>query len=224
MGNRWFGSVIVAALVAVIAAGCVGPPPPPPQERTGDGTYYIGSSAGNCSYAAGETMYAAMNHVDYANSAVCGAFVKVTGPKGQVTVKITDQCPECASGDIDFSPEAFDLIANRVDGRVPISWHVVSGGNIGNIQYVVKDGSNQWWTAIQPRNHRNPVTKLEVLVGGTYQTLVRQDYNYFLASSGLGVGPYTIRLTDTYGEQLVTSGITLSPDVVQPTTVQFAAH
>ena len=39
-------------------------------------------------------MVAAMNADQYANSAVCGSFVEVTGALGTVTVRIVDQCPD----------------------------------------------------------------------------------------------------------------------------------
>jgi expansin (peptidoglycan-binding protein) len=192
----------------------------------GDGTYYQGDGSGNCGFPAGATvLYAAMNETDYENSRTCGAYVEATGPKGTVTVEIVDRCPECASGDLDFSPQAFGHIADLPDGRVPISWKVVSApAAVGPIQIVVKDGSNPWWIAFQVRQHANIVTSLEVQVGGQWQALERQQYNYFLASSGLGSGPFTIRLTDVYGQQLVQSGITLSPTVVQPTSLQFSRH
>ena len=194
---------------------------------TGEGTYYAGDGSGNCSYDAGGAgvLYAAMNEADYENAATCGGYVRATGPDGTVTVKIVDRCPECAAGDIDFGPEAFDLIADPVDGRVPISWELVSGGNIGNVQYRVKEGSSQWWLAIQPRNHRNLVTKLEIQTSdGSWVVLQREQYNYFVAPSGLGVGPFTVRLTDNHGQQLVHSGITVSPGSVQTTGTQFTAH
>ena len=210
----------LVAVVSVLACG-VGPG----NTYTGDGTFYNGGSGGNCSYAPEpDSMYAAMNAVDYENAHLCGAFVRATGPKGTVTVRIVDQCPECVHGDIDFSPEAFALIAEPAAGRVPISWQIVSGGAIGNVQYVVKDGANQWWFAIQPRNHRNVVNRLEVLIGGTWTDAPRTSYNYFIIESGAGPGPFTVRLTDIYGEVLVTSGIQLAPGVVQPSTSQFAAH
>jgi expansin (peptidoglycan-binding protein) len=82
--------------------------------RSGEGTYYGATGEGACSFdASSNRMVAAMNHTDYAGSAACGEYVTVTGPKGTITVRITDECPECAAGDIDLSGEAFALIADR---------------------------------------------------------------------------------------------------------------
>ena len=74
--------------------------------RTGEGTYYNADGTGNCSFdpSPEDLMVAAMNHADYDNAALCGAFIEVIGPKGRVVVRIVDRCPECARGDVDMSP------------------------------------------------------------------------------------------------------------------------
>ena len=176
----------------------------------GEGTYYDATGAGNCSFdpSPEDLMVAALNQTDYANAALCGAYIEVEGPKGIVTVRIVDRCPECASGDVDMSPEAFALIADLVAGRVPIRWRIVSPEMQGPIVYRFKEGSNQWWTAVQIRNHRNPVAKVEYrLSNGEFKAVPRTNYNYFVDASGLGPGPYTFRVTDMYGNVLQDAGI-----------------
>jgi expansin (peptidoglycan-binding protein) len=197
----------------------------PGETHNGEGTFYGGGSFGNCGFDQNVgVLYAAMNQADYQNARACGGYVRVTGPDGTVTVQIVDRCPECAPGDVDLSPEAFDRIADPVDGRVPISWTYVSGPDASPVQYKVKDGANQWWFAIQPRRHRNVVTKLEVQVNGQWVAIQRLNYNYFVADAGLGPGPFTIRLTDVHGQTLVHPGIALAPGAVQTASSQFAAH
>ncbi len=91
-----------------------------PVDHTGDGTYYDADGSGNCSFdPTGDLMVGAMNHTEYADSAVCGACVHITGPSGEATVKIVDQCPECKVGDIDLSPEAFSSWPTRAWGASP---------------------------------------------------------------------------------------------------------
>jgi expansin (peptidoglycan-binding protein) len=93
-------------------------------------------------------------------------------------------------------------------GRVPITWRVVSPIVAGPIAYHFKDGSNQWWTAVQIRNHRNPIAKFEYWNGSAWVSVERKDYNYFVQTNpGMGVGPYTFRVTDMYGNALTDSGI-----------------
>jgi expansin len=177
----------------------------------GIATYYDATGAGACMFdpSPGDLMVAAMNAEEYNNAAVCGAYVTVTGPKGVVTVRIVDLCPECRAGHLDLSREAFAQIANLPQGRVAIIWQVVSPALTGPIAYHFKDGSNQWWTAVQVRNHRNPIAKLEYRDdGGQWVTVPRTSYNYFVQTNpGMGPGPYTIRVTDSYSNTLTDSGI-----------------
>jgi expansin (peptidoglycan-binding protein) len=154
-------------------------------------------------------MVAAMNAAQYDTAALCGAYVRVMGPKGSVTVRIVDLCPGCKAGDLDLSREAFAQIADLAQGRVAITWQVVSPALVGPIAYHFKDGSNQWWTAVQIRNHRNPVAKLEYRsADGQWVTVPRTSYNYFVQTNpGMGPGLYTFRVTDRYGNALVDSGV-----------------
>lgn len=188
--------------------------------HTGQATYYVeADGTGNCSFDAisGDLMVAAISYLDYSDpnpAAYCGAYAEVTGPKGTITVRIVDKCPDvpdnptnpttgCGYGHLDLSTKAFDLIAERSQGRVAISWRVMSPTISGPIVYHFKDGSNPWWTAVQIRNHRNPIAKFEYKNSqGTWVEVTRTDYNYFVASSGMGSPPYTFRVTDTYGNVL----------------------
>ena len=174
-------------------------------------TYYHATGAGACSFEPSpqDLMVAAMNAEEFDNAAVCGAYLYVTGPKGAVTVRIVDLCPECKAGHLDLSREAFTQIAELPQGRVPITWQLVSPGLNGPIAYHFKDGSNQWWTAVQIRNHRNPIARLEYFTtGGQWVSVPRTSYNYFVQTNpGMGPGPYTFRVTDSYGNVLSDSGI-----------------
>lgn len=176
----------------------------------GIATYYAATGAGACSFdpSPGDLLVAAMNAVEYDNAATCGTYVYVAGPRGAVTVRIVDLCPECQAGHLDLSQEAFGQIADLPQGRVAITWQVVSPALSGPITYHFKDGSNQWWTAVQIRNHRNPIAKLEYYAGGGWVSVPRTSYNYFVQTNpGMGPGPYTFRVTDSYGRVLTDTGI-----------------
>ena len=193
------------------------PPEPNPTplpfgpQHTGDGTWYDADGGGNCTFppSPDNLLVAAINHVDYADAALCGAYVQITGPDGAVIVRIVDQCPGCAAGDIDLSYEAFGQIADPQLGRVPIHWQLVSYPLPTPIVYHFKDGSNQWWTAVQIRNHTNPISKVEYRdADGIFHEIERQSYNYFVQHTpGLGVGPYTFRVTDYFGHTLLDEGV-----------------
>ncbi|MEM7800657.1 MAG: expansin EXLX1 family cellulose-binding protein [Chloroflexota bacterium] len=189
------------------------PTPTPNSNPVNQGiaTYYNATGRGACSFDASpnDLMVAAMNAEEYDNAAYCGSYVEVTGPQGTITVRIVDLCPECKAGHLDLSREAFAEIAEIVQGRVDISWQLVSPPLDSPIAYRFKDGSNQWWTAVQVRNHRNPIAKLEYLNDDNQWIEVeRTSYNYFVQTGpGMGPGPFTFRVTDSYGNQLTDSGI-----------------
>lgn len=192
--------------------------------RQGEATWYNATGAGSCMFDASpnDLNVAAMNRPDFNTAAACGEYVFVSGPKGTVTVRIVDLCPGCASGDLDLSAEAFAKIANPLQGRVAITWQVVSPELSGPIAYHFKNMSSQYWTAVQIRNHRNPVAKFEYLQGGTtWVVLARTSYNYFIESNGMGPGPYTFRVTDLYGNVLTDSGIPLLDNATANGAAQF---
>ncbi len=198
---------------------------PTPPMRSGFATYYTwANGGGNCMFdpTPNDLMVGAMNPADYAGSAACGSCVSVTGPRGTVTIRIVDQCGDCPQGNIDLSPQAFERIADLAQGRVPITWRFVSCPVQGNIIYHFKEGSNQWWTAVQIRNHRHPVLRLEYLTsGGTFRTVNRMEYNYFVEPNGMGPGPYTFRVTDVYGHVLLDHDIPHIPNASVSGTGQF---
>lgn len=196
----------------MIDPGCTGDP----EVHSGEATYYtFADGSGNCSFPAtpNDLLVGAMNHTDYADSAVCGACASVVGPTGTVVVRLVDRCPECPQGDIDLSPEAFALIADIDLGRVPITWTYVACDVGGPIVYHFKDGSNPYWTAVQIRNHTYAIASVE---GRTppadFVSIPRLDYNFFVADSGLGDGPYDFRVTDVAGHVLQDTGIALIAD------------
>jgi expansin len=170
----------------------------------GIATWYDATGAGHCGYdASPEDMdVAAMNAPQFNKSAVCGSCAEVEGPQGTVRVRIVDSCPECASGHLDLSKQAFAKIAPIGDGRVTTRWRYVTCKVQGPVRYRIKEGSSQYWTAIQVRNHLLPIQKLEWQKGGTWVEAKREDYNYFVEPSGMGAGPVKIRITATDGQKL----------------------
>ncbi|HEY2671518.1 MAG TPA: hypothetical protein VGJ07_14265, partial [Rugosimonospora sp.] len=74
-------------------------------------------------------------------------------------------------------------------------------------------------------SHGNPLRSVEVRsAGGPWHALDRADYNYWLASSGLGTGPFSVRVTDVYGNRATASGIRMAPTALQQTQVWMYGH
>jgi hypothetical protein len=143
----------------------------------------------------------------------------VSGPDGSVTVEVVDQCPECQAGHIDLSEQAFARIAPLSAGLVPVTYHtIVDPPRPAPLSMLVKTGSSAYYLALLPINNGNPLATVAVSQGsGGWQELSRTTYGYWLASSGAGPGPFSVRLTDSLGHQATVHGITISPGVIQPT-------
>ncbi len=192
-------------------------------KQDGVATFYDADGSGNCSFDKSSDLdVAAMAKPEYNASASCGACLRVTGPKGDVLVRVVDSCPGCADGNVnlDLSAQAFAKIANPKDGRVPITYQLVSCQVTGNLAFHFKDGSSKYWTAIQVRNHRVPVKKLEYEKKGVYVTMERADYNYFIASDGVGDQPNGLKLRVTASDgQVIEDTLALSGGIQADSTV-----
>lgn len=147
----------------------------------------------------------------------------MTGVRGTVRVKVDNLCPECGPGHLDLSNEAFARLDDLGKGITPITYRQVVDPKLGNaLSFRVKEGSSQWWLAILVDNHGNPLRSVEVSTGGTtWRTLTRAAYNYWIADTGAGPGPFRVRVTDTRGHVAVASGIAVRPGQVQRTAVRL---
>jgi expansin (peptidoglycan-binding protein) len=197
---------------ATRASGC--PAEPAPAAVAGSATYYDATGRGSCSFdpprEPPDRMIAALSSADYAHASWCGACLVVAGPLGDVVVRVVDQCPGCRRGDLDLSREAFAQIAPLSAGRTKVAWREVPCPVAGPVVYQVKPGSNPQWTAIQLRNHRHRIARLEARdASGVYHAIARTDDNYFVAPGGLGPGPYALRVSDVHGHALEDSAIAL---------------
>lgn len=187
-------------------------------------SYDIGDGDGACSFGpSSDVMTAAMNTADYETSKACGAFVRVRAGGKSITVRITNECPApCVAGQLDLSREAFAKLAPLSAGRITVDWSLLSPAISDTVSIRYKTGSSRYWCGIQALGHRNPLARLEVRTGdGSWLSLPRAEYNYFLSEQGTGCGG-AIRLTDIYGERLTVEGLAVRAEAVQGTGVQFA--
>jgi len=66
--------------------------------------------------------YPGYNGVNPNDNPVCGRKITAQYNGKPVTVTVTDRCTACAETDLDFSPSAFDSIADPSLGRIGITW------------------------------------------------------------------------------------------------------
>ncbi|MGN0606539.1 MAG: expansin EXLX1 family cellulose-binding protein [Oscillospiraceae bacterium] len=193
--------------------------------HTGDGTFYGGGYVGGCAMLdpVDKDRYwiVAMNIFDYNNAQLAGAYIEVTGVRGTINMLVTDLLPEGKKGDLDLYVDAFPLIADPVDGRVPVSWKIVPLDTDEPVSYRFKEGSTEFWCGVQVRNHKYPIAKLAYLNDeGEWIELPRRNYNYF-ESMEMGAGPFTFKITDIYGDVIVDKDIPMILDEDIPGSVQF---
>jgi expansin (peptidoglycan-binding protein) len=134
-------------------------------------------------------------------------------------VEIGDLCPYqgnekwCFPGShhIDLSPDAFAFFADKMIGVLDIQWKYVPCAVTGGVAYTFKKESTQYWAEVLVSNYPYEITKLEfVNKQGAYQSVPRMSYNYFQASSGMGPGPFKLRVTDIHGS-VVEDSVPLMP-------------
>lgn len=132
------------------------------------------------------------------NAALAGAYLEVEGAKGKTIVYVTDLYPEGATGALDLCPTSFAKIDDMVLGKINIKWRVIKAPVNGNFNYRIKEGSSQWWAAVQVRNHKYPILKMEYYQNGQWINMEKMPYNHFLGNM-MGTQALPIRITDIRG-------------------------
>ena len=190
---------------------------------SGTATHYVLAGLPNCSYPSppANDLFVALSPSEYDGAAACGGYLTVTGPDGSVTVQVIDQCPECAAGHIDLSEAAFAELAPLGAGLINVHYqHLTDPPLPGPVTMEVKSGSSQYWLALLADNTGNPLASVQVeTASGGWLSLARASYNYWIAQSGAGTGPFTVRLTDIEGNQVTLHNVALDPGAVQSTGV-----
>jgi len=180
--------------------------------------YVLQGGGGNCSYPGppADNLYVALPPSEYDSAAPCGSYLEVNGPDGSVRVKVVDQCPECAAGHIDLSETAFARIAPLSAGLISVSYQTIANPPLpGPLSFVVKTGSSRYWLALVVMNTGNAVASVQVQsTSGGWLNLTRTNWDGWIAQSGAGPGPFTIKVTDTLGHQATVSGVALDPGAV----------
>jgi expansin (peptidoglycan-binding protein) len=189
---------------------------------SGIATHYVLEGLPNCSYPTPPSngLFVALAPSEYDSAAACGGYLTVTGPHGtSVTVQVIDQCPECATGHVDLSEPAFAELAPLGAGLINVSYrHLADPPLPGPITMEVKQGSSQYWLALLAGETGNPLASVQVeTASGGWVSLARANYNYWIAQSGAGSGPFTVRLTDTEGHTVTVRDVALNPGAVQST-------
>lgn len=141
------------------------------------------SLGGACNYGQTNIQYYAAIHVNVSpgddkgpwdGGAACGGCVHVRArtPEGwkEVTVRITDRCPDANCGvDLGGAPAA-DIMGDRV-GRYSGEWEFVSCEGVDGVwgdstSLWVKEGASEFWSIVQVRNPKDMVKSITILGEG----------------------------------------------------------
>ncbi|MGW0247317.1 expansin EXLX1 family cellulose-binding protein [Nocardia goodfellowii] len=191
----------------------------PPAESSaavpGEARYYSFGSDVACSYQdlPVDGFYVGISTHEYGTADLCGAYLDVHGPQGDVRVLIADRCPGCAPGQLDLSIAAFERIADPAQGVADIRYSVVRDPDPApEVSYQVKSDSSASWLAILFSNTGNPLRRVAIRPadGGDWQELTRGTDNHWTIS-GAGEGPFAVRVTDLYDNATEIYGLTLDP-------------
>jgi len=107
------------------------------EEQNGRYRVFYATGLGACGITNNDGQYiAAVSHlffdsypgydgVNPNNNPMCGKTAIVTYNSVTISVSLTDRCEACAYGDLDFSPTAFDQLADPSVGRISgMTWYI----------------------------------------------------------------------------------------------------
>lgn len=182
-----------------------------------------------CSYTAASlpTYYAAVDTTTFAGAAACGACIRIQTEATALEVKIVDVGPGRWSADratFVLNQAALQMLLPDGSTFLPsgAGWtYVPCSSATSGMMFTLKDGSSGSYAATLIQNHRYPIAQVEYRSLGVFRPLTRTAYNYWEAATGMGGGPFTLRMTDIYGQMVEQSGIPSTPAVTFHGQAQF---
>lgn len=168
----------------------------------------------------------AINNVQWNGSEASGGFFEVSGPKQRdgaapIIVQVVDYLYERADG-FDMSAEAFEMVADPVDGVVNIDYKLVSpaddyvtayGYSLG--QGIVVEGiagTNPYYAAVRLNNHRYPIESVDLITdNGSLIDLERESDNRFVLNDNYPLnGVQDLLITDIFGQQVTLDDVNIT--------------
>jgi expansin (peptidoglycan-binding protein) len=223
-------------LFILVTLGVQGATSPMSNCSLGRITYYTYTNNGQCSFGAmgGPTLnypyIVAPNEAFYGDGSKCGVCYELTGPSGSVVVQVADVCPQAGNGACAGDVDHFDLgpnsatfgqVAPTVWGMTMISKRQVACPVTGNVGVRTKDGVNGWWMALLVFNHRVGVSAVQIQIGGVYQNMTRQIYNYWTYSGAIPQ-PFNIKIYSVLNDVISMTIPTVAAEQVYTSSAQFS--
>ncbi|EGC32116.1 hypothetical protein DICPUDRAFT_95343 [Dictyostelium purpureum] len=178
----------------------------------------------------GNLFIAALNTFFYDDAKNCGQCYNIFSPytNRSVVVMATDQCPggeHCSNNNyhFDLSPQAFDVLGARSIGVLKnLEFYKVPCQVDGNVKIMMKDGSNDYWTAFLIFNSDIGIKQVSVKKTGSDQfvNLKLSDYNYWI-SPDMKPGEFEVRIESLGGEFINTKISAIESNKIVDTQTKF---
>lgn len=164
-----------------------------------------------------------------ADGTLCDACALVTTQLGKsLLVRIITAGQSKSAGDMDLSPEAFDLLLGEdpmatPQNPRPMSWRLAKCPANGPMLLQFQTEANTDWTSFWVRNPRLPVSKVEVKSArhADFTALRRETDGTWNQDRGFGAGAFTLRVTSVNGDVVTQTFPGFSAGQLLETTIQF---
>jgi hypothetical protein len=172
-------------------------------------------------------LFAAVDPLTFDGSNACGGCVRIETAAATLEIPVLDlgaSLAPLAQPTLLVSQPALSMLLPSGDifASTGVSWRFVSCSMAPpTMTFTLQLGSNPSYSAVLVRNHRNRISRVEYKRGNDYVPLVRTTYNYWVAASGMGAGPFTLRITDVLSQSVEQPGVPLAPGVPFVGNVQF---
>jgi expansin (peptidoglycan-binding protein) len=171
--------------------------------------YDTGTSVGGCSLGPFPSWgrYVALPRGRYGDGAMCGTYLEVRGPKGEVRAEVVDLCSGCAYHHINLSRAAFDEIGDPGTGWARVTYWPLANPHLRGPITLRTSSTASGRAAIQVLRHGNRLRSVAVsrsaLGTPSWRWFVLNTNDYWVARGHLGAGPFNLRITDDQGHTVV---------------------
>jgi len=172
-------------------------------------------------------LFVAVDPRTFDGSSACGGCVRIETAATALELPVVDLGASLApvtQPTLLVSQPALSMLLPNGDifASTGASWRFVSCSQAPPaMTFTLQLGSNPSYSAVLIQNHRNRLSRVEYKRGDVYVPLVRTTYNYWVSSSGMGPGPFTLRITDVLTQSVEQAGVPLAPGVPFVGNVQF---
>lgn len=139
--------------------------------------------------------------------------------------QVTDQCPGCGPNHLDLYPDAFAKLDDPSKGIIQTSWTYVNCPITTPLTIRNKEGTSPYYFNVQVLNASKRVESLQFSTNGgsSWTSTERQEYNYFLYSSGSGTSSVDVKVTSVDGDVVIVKNVQIGSGVKEVASGNFGS-